>query len=189
LSLCGYQGVRQNAALHLKWADVDVKAKRLHWRAQWDKMGRAWSQPMSRGAVKALRVARDWQRRLGYTGPWVLPSQSSARVTDKGRPSQVARLKPVRVETYSQQALWSALQSAQERAGVAKKRGQGAHGLRRMLAGDVWEATGDALLALHTIGDMDPRMASRYTQQRDERISAAFKQADRKATVTTEEGE
>ena len=47
------------------------------------------------------------------------------------------------------------------------------------VAGDVAAATGDAFLGLRAIGDTDPRMATRYVQNRDDRMVAAFAKLDR----------
>lgn len=163
LSLCGYQGRRQHAVLHLRWEDVDMEAGTVTWRAEWDKMGNEETTPLRRGARQALEVALYHRERSGYTGPWVLPAGSR-----KNRKS----------ECYSIQSLWSALQKAEERAGIPKLTRRAGHGLRRMLAGNVNELTGDPMLALRTIGDRDMRQAERYLKRRDDRIADAFERLD-----------
>lgn len=160
LAICGAQGVRQHAALHLQWDDIGPET--VTWRKQWDKLGREWSQPTRHLTRVAIDVAEYWRERNGYNGPWVVPSGSSK---NKG-------------ETYSAQSLWTALCEAEKRAGIPHLKGRGAHGLRRMLAGNVAEITGDAVLAMKSIGDSDVRMAGRYLKNRDERMDAVFAQLD-----------
>jgi integrase len=158
LSICGFQGARQQAVLHLRWEDIDFAAGVITWRAKWDKMGREWSQPLREATRKALAPAVLKRK----DSLWVLPSGSSKNTS----------------ETYSIQSLWAALRAAEIRAGVEYKRGRGAHGLRRMLAGDVSALTGDATLGMMAIGDTDIRMAGRYIQKRDDRMAEVFTQLD-----------
>lgn len=157
LILIGQQGVRQHAALHLRWEDVDWANGTLTWRARWDKVGREWSQPMRRITRDALEVA--WTAAGRPVEGWVLPGQDPAR-------------------PFTIQSLWWSLRRAETEAGVARVRGRAGHGFRRMLAGDVLEATGDAKLALDAIGDKDIRQAERYLQRRDDRVRRAFAQLD-----------
>ena len=152
--------------LHLRWEDVDLNRKAIRWRARWDKMGRDWSQPMREGTIKALAVAAE--KRVGEN-PWVLPS----RTYRTGR--------VIIGETYTAQSLWAALKSAEKRAGISHVSRRGAHGLRRLLAGDVQALTGDPILAMQAIGDTDVRQAERYIKKRDDRISAVFDDLDREA--------
>lgn len=163
LSICGFQGVRQNAALHLRWDDIDLVAKRVRWRAEWDKMGRDWWQPLRVGTLAALEVAAA-NREEG--SPWVLPSRkySTGRVL-KG-------------ETYTIQSLWSAVKAAEKRAGIKHIARRAGHGLRRGLSTEVAILTGDPLLAMQAIGDTDVRQAERYVKKRDERVTALFATMD-----------
>lgn len=163
LAICGTQGARQNAVLHLRWDDVDAKPGMVHWRPEHDKMGRDWYQPIRAGMRRALDVALVWREVLGYTGPWVIPSGSSKNEGDG---------------TYTEQSLWSVLQTAERRAGVTKQKRRGAHGLRKLLAGDVAHTTKDPVLAMHAIGDTDMRQAVRYIQGRDDLLADAFAQLD-----------
>lgn len=174
LSICGAQGARQNAVLHL--TPMDVVGDTIHWRAEWDKMGKAWSQPARERTLAAVAVALDWRQKDGYDGPWLLYSAK----TNNPNP-------------YSIQSLWAALKGqpgkagrprilgAQERAGVADLKGRAGHGLRRMLAGDIAAATGNATLALKAIGDSDLRMANRYLKDRDDDVRDAFELVDANA--------
>jgi integrase len=160
LAICGAQGVRQHAVLHLKWSDIDWEGRVIHWRAEWDKLGRNWSQPMRDLTDRALQVAIH---RTGPLATWVLPAGSKK---NKGS------------ETYSAQSLWSALCKAEKRAGIPHLKGRGAHGLRRMLAGNVATLTGDAVLAMKSIGDTDVRMANRYLKNRPDEMTAVFSKLD-----------
>ena len=156
LAICGTQGARQNAVLHLK--PSDITEERIRWAPEWDKLGREWFQPTRPLTLEALRIALYWRAERGYDGPWLIPSAKQGR---KGEP-------------YTEQSLWTALQKAEVKAGVPKIKGRSAHGLRRMLAGDVAEATGNAVLAMRSIGDTDVRMANRYLKNRDDEMRGAF---------------
>lgn len=162
LTLCGMQGIRQTAVLHLTPEDVDLAGATVHWQSRWDKLGRDWTQPLRTGSLEAIRVALEWRATLGYTGPWLIPPGSTKN----------------RSGPYSIQSLWSVLQRAEKLAGVVKVKRRGGHGLRRLLAGDVTEATGNPMLGLQAIGDTDPRMAARYIQRRDDKLTEAFATLD-----------
>ena len=159
LTICGYQGARQNAVLHLRWEDVDLEAGRITWRAEWDKTGRGWTQPIRRATREAFEIARQWGDKRHPGEPWVIPG------TRPGQP-------------YTISALWYALKDAEARAGVAHKPGRGGHGLRRLLAGQVRLATGDPLRALEAIGDKDLRQAPRYLKQREAELARVFERMD-----------
>lgn len=178
LALCGLQGARQNAVLHARWEDItwgrhvvdDAGALqwvpgRIVWRSGWDKLGKEWSQPLRYQAQLALEIAWHWRAVAESDAPWVLPPGSAK----SGSP------------VYSAQSLWAALRHAETRAGVPHAPFRGAHGLRRLLAGEVAEATGDPLLALHSIGDSDPRMLERYVQVREDRVQGAFAAVEKAA--------
>jgi integrase len=168
LMICAAQGARQHAVLHLQWADVDEDAGVITWQGAWDKNGTTWTQPLRQPTRQALAVARAWiagekgHRRWVYDTPWVLPAGHAL----SGH------------ETYTAGSLWKALKAAEGRAGIAHRKGRGAHGLRRLLAGNVHELTGDALLALQAIGDRDPKMLARYLKRRDRRVRDAFDRLD-----------
>lgn len=162
LALVGFQGVRQKAALHLQWSDVDLDEKRIRWRAKWDKMGRDWQQPLRVGTVRALEVAKAWHERLGLKSPWVLPAD---RKTNK---------EPV----YSAQSFWWLLRAVERRAGIPHLPWRAAHGFRRMVAGDVAEITGNAMIGLRSIGDTDMRQADSYLKNREDVTAGAFDRLD-----------
>jgi integrase len=165
LALCGYQGARQNAVRHLQWDDFN--ADTVTWRAQWDKLGRVRHQPLRAPAVAVLQAMRAQHERLGLESPWVFPAPRGRKRSDD----------PV----YSAQALWWELTQAEKRAGITHKRGRGAHGLRRMLAGDVLAITRNLKTAGDAIGDKDLRiLQEHYLSDRPEEVRAAFEQLDRR---------
>lgn len=162
LGLCGLQGARQWAVLHLQWDDIDLDQRVIIWRARWDKGGVEWIQPLREPSITLLAIARYWRKQLGYEGPWIL------------FPGNVRS----KQEVYTRGALSWALKSAEKRAGIEHKRGRGAHGLRRMLSGDVHELTNSVKDALDAIGDRDMKMARRYIKPRLERMRATFDRLD-----------
>lgn len=159
LALCGYQGARQNAVLHLRWEDVDLEAGRITWRAAWDKVGREWSQPLRAPSRAALEAAARFRDDCG----WVFWGRN--RATGEAQP-------------YTIQSLWAALRQAERRAGIPHADRRGGHGLRRLLAGEVAGLTGDSKLALNAIGDSDIRQAERYIKVRDDRLAEVFGDLD-----------
>lgn len=161
LTICRYQGARQNSVLHLKWSDIGDET--ITWRREWDKNGNEWEQPLREATREALAVARKWREKSGYEGPWVIPSNSAKAKT----------------ETYTIGALWRALKNAEKNAKLERKKGKGGHALRRLLAGDVWEATGDALLAMRAINDKDPRRIKEYLKDRESKLEGVFGKMDR----------
>ncbi len=161
-------GVRQRAALHLQWEDVDLEAGVVTWRAQYDKVGREWSQPIRDATRSALLTALYWRERDGYTGPWVFYSSWSSKAKGREAPG-----------VFGAQGLWKALRNAEVAAGVPSLPLRSAHGLRRMVAGEVLRETGDLVLATHFIGDTDFRVMQRYLKRRDDRLEAVAKQLDK----------
>lgn len=162
LMLLGHHGVRERAALHLTWEDIDTNSGEVIWRKEFDKLGREWRQPLTWELVSVLAWARWWRKRVGYEGPWVFFSRDarSASTTD-GRTT---------AGVYRVQSLWSALQKAELRAGIVHKPYRATHGIRRMVAGEVLQRTGDPVLAMHYIGDTDLKMMKRYLKRRDDRL-------------------
>lgn len=172
LMLIGHQGVRANAALHLRWDDlVDG---RIVWRRAWDKIGTEdWTQPIRDGALSALETARWWREQEGYTGPWVFPT---------ARPTR-------RAQVYTPQALAAALWRAERLAGVPHLPLRGVHGLRKMVAGDIYALTGSEKAALDFIHDRDPRVIPIYLKRRPgalDELAARLDVAERERAAVKE---
>ena len=165
IALCGYQGVRQNAVLHLRWEDVDLGRGEITWRARYDKVGREWAQTIRMPTRRVLEAVRAKH----LPGPWVFPAGS----------------KKSRRAVYSAQSLWAALRKAERKAGIPHLDRRAAHGLRRMLFNDLLEKTGDIGTAMAGIGDGDLRVASRYVKRRDDRLAEAFKGMDEAYSTST----
>lgn len=169
LELCGLQGPRQNAVLRLQWADLDLDAGQVVWRAQWDKTGTEWGQPLRARAVEVIRAVRAWHDRLGLDSPWLFPAASKKNTAS-----------PV----YSAQSLWAALRKAEDAAGVPHRKGRGAHGARRMVFGNVLAATGNIGAAMDAINDRDLKVARRYHKARQDGVREAFEKLDRSGNAT-----
>jgi len=159
--LCGSQGVRINAALHLRWEDVRWDDDVILWRAAWDKMGNEWDQPL-RTPTRAV-LARLWDAADNPTEGWVFPSRRTGAAS----------------ETYTVQSYWWALREAEKRAEIPHRARRAAHGFRRMIAGDLVDATGSAHLAMEGIGDRSVKMAETYVKRRTGRTARALKELDR----------
>lgn len=173
LMLAGSQGQRARAVRHLRWADIDPVLHRIVWPAEFQKTGALLEQPLTWDAVAALETARYWLRvptgrdftrmnrrqRLAADAlsrsPWVLPGH--------GGPD-----KP-----YTYQALWVALREAEVEARVEHRPYRALHGLRKMIAGDVADRTGDARLGMEWIGDRDDKQMRKYLKRRGDRLRRA----------------
>lgn len=162
LMIIGHHGVRASAALHLRWEDLDAANQDVIWRAQYDKVGREWTQALTWELVSALAWARHWRERVAYDGPYVFFSRDVRSSSDGGRQAGVYRI----------QSFLAALVKAEARAGVKHQPYRGAHGMRRMVAGEVNARTGDPVLAMYYIGDTDLKTMKRYLKRRDDRLRA-----------------
>ena len=156
--IAGTQGPRVNALLRSRNDDYDLVARTVRWRREFDKLGRERVQPLTRDAVAAVRIARLWRRRIGYTGTYLLPPVKATRRT-ADLPLGYAGL--VRL-----------LHIACEEAGVEIKAWRGMHGFRRMAARTVLELTGDINAAAEWIGDTDLRVVKKsYLKERPESLA------------------
>ncbi len=75
LLLCHETGHRVGAVRQLRWSDIDLKARRITWRAEHDKMGRQHVTQLSMVACAALRRRRRWHGAIGDT--WIFRSRKS----------------------------------------------------------------------------------------------------------------
>lgn len=164
LAVCGNQGARQWSVIHLAWPDLHFEAGEITWQGEWNKTGETWEQPMREVTRAVLEVALLRRAEAGYEGPYVF---FPARIGNKQG-------------FYTEQSLWHALKGAEARATpvIPHLPGRGAHGLRRLLAGEVNELTGNMKTAMDAIGDRSIRMAERYLKVRNDRLVAAFKALD-----------
>lgn len=159
LRICGAQGARQNAVRHLTVDDCDLAGNRIHWQGTFDKLGRDEWQPLRRDARLAIEAALQWRERSGTAAPWLVPQQRGTGC-------------------YSAQSFWWSLTHAEARAGIIHQPNRGAHGLRRMLAGDVLALTGNPRLAMRAIRDTDLRVMERYLVDREDQIEGVFRDLD-----------
>jgi site-specific recombinase XerD len=160
IALDGLLAPRSNALLQLGWPDLDMARRLVRWPAAFDKLGKVRTQPLSRDAVRVLRIAKVWARRSGYAGRYVLfGGDKRTRQTDR---------------PWGYQALNRQLHEAAKRAGIAWKPYRAMHGLRRMVAKSVLDATGNLELAGRYIGDSDMRVLKRsYLRDRTDDLAPA----------------
>lgn len=169
LTIIGSQGVRSIAALNLAWADIDEAAGIITWRAEFDKNRRTWYAPLRDQTRAALAVARHWQtvgtrRAPPRPSTWVLPG-----IHPRNKRA-----------TYSYSALWWSLKKAERRASIFHEPNRALHGLRRMLAGDVYDETQSIKAAMEAIGDTSIAVMERYLKSRTHRVSDAIRSLDAK---------
>ena len=119
LVLAHETGHRIGAIRNLRWADIDLEAREIRWRAEHEKTGYEHTTPLTDEAVAALEKAR-WMNPVGGDGP-VLPAPAD--------PSQcLGRSLAVR--------WWC---RAVTLAGLEPKPGRGWHSLRRKFASDLMD--------------------------------------------------
>jgi integrase len=171
LNFVAHQGTRASATLNLRWADIDLAEGVFRWPAQYDKLGRNWVQPIRAATRASLDLAAENRRRAGYSGPWVFFSTYVRTYGPGGRRTH-------EYAPYSLMSLYAALRKAEERAGVCHGYRRALHGFRRMVAGEVFDATKDVVATMEFIGDRDITMAQRYIKRRIDRVRWAAGQAD-----------
>jgi hypothetical protein len=155
--IAGTQGPRINALLNARDADFDLAARTVVWRAEHDKLGRERVQPLTIDAVAAVRIARIWRHRIGYTGAYLLPAVRHTR-----RKADLP---------LAYQGLARMLHAACAETGVEAKALRAFHGFRRMAARTVLELTGDVNAAAEWIGDTDLRTVKKsYLKERPESL-------------------
>jgi site-specific recombinase XerD len=186
------QGPRQNAMRHLSFddvnlsdetvrhptaADVILPPRSVWWNPAFDKMGAERVQPLTRAAVRALRIARVWHHRRGEASAWVLAPAREATTA--------------RAEPWTYQAMNHALRALCLRADppVAWVTGRAFHGFRKFAAGEVAQLTGSERAAADWIGDTDVKVVRRhYLKKRAEEQRSVANQlnasSNRNATAT-----
>lgn len=163
--LCGELGGRITATCRLRWEDVDFDALTVTWRAEFDKVGRERTQPLTTGAVAALLVAYGWSVHDGDTSGWVFYSRLAG--PRAGAPMDL-------------QGVWVGLRAAEEAAKVPHVPRRAFHSLRRMAATNALAVTGGNIAdAMWWIGDTDLRQAKKYLRRRDGRLEAIAAGLDR----------
>lgn len=176
--IAGTQGPRVNALLQSHDADWDLNQRVVRWRSETDKLGRERFQPLTRDAVAAVRIARIWRTRMGYTGKYLIPAvRATRRDLD---------------QVWSYQALQQMLHTVCREAGVEVKPFRAMHGFRRMAVGNVMTATGgDHKAAGDWIGDTDLRtLIVSYAKKRPERmvqVAASIRMPTEASEATTPE--
>ena len=174
LMLAGHQGARANAVLRLKVADLHDG--RLWWQRESDKRHRTWSQPIRDGALAAILTAFDWRERDGYHGPWLIyprPRPAKGPRTDRG-----GRSWPDGHGPYTYAAFHAQLQKAELAAKVPHLDLRAAHGLRKMVAGEILRLTGNPKAAMDFIGDQDLTLIQNYLKVREDEKDAIATQLD-----------
>ncbi len=162
-------GQRANAILHLGWSDLDESWSEITWTAAFQKQGKELRRPVTDTIRSGLIVADLWRRRAGFVAeldtalrvpvktPWVLFA-----LNKKDQP-------------YSYSSLYAQLRKGEAKAGVEHRAYRAFHGGRRMVVGEISERTGDRMLGLDYVGDIDPKMLKVY----DKRIAGRVEKAAR----------
>jgi integrase len=180
--LAASQGPRVNALLHLAWDDVNLSGVEIRhpsqagvvlpprtvwWNPAYDKTSSERVQPLTRGAVRALRLARVWRARIAYDGPWVF-APARARSAAKR-------------ESWGYGAANRALRELCGRCAPAVEwvKGRAFHGFRKHSAGEIHRLTGSERAAADWIGDKDVKVVRKhYLKKRAEEQRTVAHQID-----------
>ncbi len=119
LVLAHETGHRIGAIRQLRWADIDMGAGVIRWRAEHEKSGFEHRTPVTDEALGVLEVARQENRRIGDAP--VLPAPRD----------------PARSVGHALVRDW--WKRAEALAGLERKRGRGWHSLRRKFASDLMD--------------------------------------------------
>lgn len=173
LMLVGHHGQRANAVLHLRWSDVDMDRGVIVWPARYQKQGKDFEQPLLWESISALRTAQAWREKaLTYR---VLPHHKSpnAGPAALAESDWVLFAERDKAKPMSYQSMHYHLIQAEKRAGLTHKAYAAAHAFRRMVVGNVIDATGDRMMGLEYVGDTDVKQLKSYDRRRAQRVAAA----------------
>ncbi len=172
LMLVGHYGMRANAVLHLRWQDIDAAGGTLTWPARYQKQGVDLVRPQTWEAWSALLVAKTQRERVATFKKLAHHTNPNATAARLEEADWVLFAERDKAQPMSYQSMHYHLAEAEKRAGVAPKPFRKAHGFRRMVVGNVIEATGDRMLGLEVVGDKDPKVLVSY----DRRLAARVEQ-------------
>ncbi len=164
LVLARETGHRASAIRHLRWSDVDLTARTIHWRGESDKCGFAHTTPISDVAVQALTEARQHDPAVGdrfifVDGGLQRPRRVLLPATvHAGIASAPIANAPVRESTFL--AWW---RRAEDLAGLPRQYRLGWHSLRRLLTDELRGAPLKDVAAL--MGWRSTRMALEVYQR------------------------
>lgn len=177
MMLIGHHGQRWQAVRHLnRTTDIDWEAGTITWRAEFQKQGKDVVQPITHGLLSALIVAQFWAARH-----LVMRPRRRVRVTDGPRRGKWIRdpeLKDVPIDSpwllfaerdkmqpYSYSSFHHQFMKAErdavivvdgeKRKGITHEAFRAGHGGRRMVVGNLLEATQDPMVAMNYVGDTD----------------------------------
>jgi integrase len=114
LIICHDTGHRIGSVRRLRWSDVDADRRTVHWRGEYDKLGKDHATPLTDDAVAALNKVRRTQAAIG--DGWIFPAP--------GDPTQ----------HWSRAAAERKWKWLAKRAGLPTDERYGWHSLRRQFA-------------------------------------------------------
>ena len=72
--LCHDTGHRVGGVRRLRWSDIDLERRTVHWRGEYDKLGKDHVTPLANDAVAAPTNVRRMQKTIGDT--WIFPAKT-----------------------------------------------------------------------------------------------------------------
>lgn len=189
LMILGHHGMRFRAVRHLRMSDVDYATGQVTWPGKYQKQGKDVVQPITWALHTALITAAYWaereltrrdKRELGIDRPTTrVRGAGGVFMRDPDVPVErietpwilFARTK--KTDPYSYSSFQYQLTQAEIRAGIDHEKWRAAHGFRRMVVGNLLEATGDPMIAMNYVGDTDVAKQLRsYDKRMEKRIKA-----------------
>jgi integrase len=173
LMILGHHGMRFRAVRHLREIDLDWDAGVVRWPGEFQKQGKDVEQPITHALLSALIVARYWRDRHAPDSPWILFAERK-----KDEPYSYSSFQYQLVEAEKDAEIPDG--NGGTKKGIEHQAYRAAHGFRRMVVGNLLDATGDLMTAMNYVGDIDLKQAKSYDrrmQQRIEKASASIEEA------------
>jgi integrase len=173
--LGGASGQRAAAIRHLRWSDVDLEKGVIVWPKQYQKQGKELERPITSDIRAALFTALYWRERVagGRVRSRAERRKSGATPEALASADWVLFAEHDRSKPVSYQTLHAQLVGAEARAGVPHRDYRATHGWRRMVVGEIGEATGDIMRGLEYVGDRDLKQKKSYDRRLQKRVNEA----------------
>jgi integrase len=189
LMIVGHHGMRFRAIRHIQWPNIDYATGLVTWPGLFQKQGKDVVQPITWALHAALITAKYWaerelvrrdKRETGVDRP-TTRVRGAGGVFERDPNVPIERIetpwilfaRTKKTEPYSYSSFQYQLAQGEIRAGIAHEKWRAAHGFRRMVVGNLLEATGDPMIAMNYVGDTDvAKQLKSYDKRMEKRISA-----------------
>ena len=173
LLLAGASGQRAQAIRHLRWRDIDLAAGVITWPGEYQKQGVPLERAITADIRSALFTAAHWRTAVAEGRQRPRGAKSGATKAALESADWVLFAEHRRDRPVSYQTLHTQMTNAETRAGVKHLEFRALHGMRRMVVGEIGEATGDLMRGLEYVGDKDAKQLKSYDRRMQGRVDNA----------------